>query len=53
MLGRVCVRVCVCVWGGTFKSLEGKRCLEKEAVVPRRADSLFWKEKASLMVVFI
>lgn len=28
----VYVRGCVCVWRGYFKSLEGKRCLEKEAM---------------------
>ena len=45
MLGCVCERV-----GGGTLSLEGKISLEKEAAVPRRANSLLWKENAFLMV---
>lgn len=35
---------------GTFKLLEGRRCPEEEVDVPKRANSLSWKENASLMV---
>ena len=42
---------CVCEGGGRyFKSLEGKRCPEKEADVPRRADRQLWKENPFPMV---
>lgn len=33
--------------GGTFKSLEGKRCVEEEIDVPKRVNSLLRKENAS------